>query len=159
MHGRLHLRVRARELRVEAHIDSRVEIDRAWFIAHQAVEVGAAQVGAGRWWLECALREVVRGEVERLEGEHGRRRSRAPIDGGGDQDTGALGRCRQARRWVGRRWWCGCVSVVMWSGPLAVVQKVFARLRKTLQRCNSGRVDFCLPQTDVVLGSGRGGPS
>ena len=71
MHGRLHLRVRARELPVEAHIESRVEIDRAWVIAHQAVEVGAAQGGAGRWWLECALREVVRGEVERLEGEHG----------------------------------------------------------------------------------------
>ena len=71
MHGRLHLRVRARELRVEAHIESRVEIDRAWVIAHQAVEVGAAQGGAGRWWwLGCAVREVVRGEVERLEREH-----------------------------------------------------------------------------------------
>ena len=70
MHGRLHLRVRAREIRVEAHIESRVEIDRAWVIAHQAVEVGAAQGGAGRWWLECAVREVVHGEVECLEGEH-----------------------------------------------------------------------------------------
>ena len=87
-----HLRVLARELRVEAHIESRVEIDRAWVIAHQAVEVGAARGGAGRWWLECALREVVRGEVEGLEGEHGCRRSRAPIDGGicGDQE-GRLG--------------------------------------------------------------------
>ena len=70
MHGRLHLRVRARELRVEAHIKSRVEIDRAWATAQQAVEVGAAKGGAGRWWLERAVREVVRGEVERLEGEH-----------------------------------------------------------------------------------------
>ena len=70
MHGRLHLRVRAREIRVEAHIESRVEIDRAWVIAQQAVEVGAARGGASRWWLECALREVVRGEVEGLKGEH-----------------------------------------------------------------------------------------
>ena len=88
MHGRLHLRVRARELRVEAHIESRVEIDRAWVIAQQAVEVGAAQGGAGRWWLECAVREVVRGEVERLEGEHECRRSRAPIDGGALRRSG-----------------------------------------------------------------------
>ena len=68
MQGRLHLRVRARE--PEAHIESRVEIDRAWATAQQAVEVGAAKGGAGRWWLERAVREVVRGEVERLEGEH-----------------------------------------------------------------------------------------
>ena len=82
MHGRLHLRVRAREIRVEAHIESRVEIDRARVIAQQGVEVGAARGGAGRWWLECALREVVRGEVERLEGEHESRSSRRLIDGG-----------------------------------------------------------------------------
>ena len=88
MHGRLHLRVRAREIRVEAHIESRVEIDRAWVIAQQAVEVGAARGGAGRWWLECALREVVRGEVEGLEGEHGCRRSRALIDGGALRRSG-----------------------------------------------------------------------
>ena len=68
--GRLHLRVRARELRVEAHIESRVEIDRALATAQQAVEVGAAQGGAGRWWLGCAMREGVRGEVERWEEEH-----------------------------------------------------------------------------------------
>ena len=68
MQGRLHLRVRERH--VEAHIESRVEIDRAWATAQQAVEVGAAKGGAGRWWLERAVREVVRGEVERLEGEH-----------------------------------------------------------------------------------------
>ena len=68
--GRLHLRVRARELRVEAHIESRVEIDRALAAAQQAGELGAAQGGAGRWWLERSVREAVRGEVERLEGEH-----------------------------------------------------------------------------------------
>ena len=67
----MHLRVRARELRVEAHIESRVENDpRAWATAQQVLEVGAAQGGAGRWWLECAVREVVRGEVEPLEHEH-----------------------------------------------------------------------------------------
>ena len=70
VNGRLHLRVRARELRVEAHIESRVEIDRARATAQQAVEVGAAQGEARRRWLECAVREVVHGEVECLEGEH-----------------------------------------------------------------------------------------
>ena len=69
--GRLHLRVRARELRVEARIESRIEIDGALATARQAVEVGAgALCGAGRWWLERSVREVVRGEVERLEDEH-----------------------------------------------------------------------------------------
>ena len=63
----LHLRVRARELRVETHIESRVEIDRAWAIAQQAVQLGAATGGTGGCWLECSVREVVRGEVERLE--------------------------------------------------------------------------------------------
>ena len=67
--GRLHLRARAR-LRVKAHIESRIEIDRALAAAQQAVELGAAQGGAGRWWLERSVREAVRGEVERLEGEH-----------------------------------------------------------------------------------------
>ena len=67
--GRLHLRVRAR-LRVKAHIESRIEIDRALATAQQAVEFGAAQGGAGRWWLERSVREEVRGEVEHLEREH-----------------------------------------------------------------------------------------
>ena len=66
----LHLRVRARELRVETHIESRVEIDRAWAIAQQAVQLGAARGGTGGCWLKCSAREVVRGEVERLECEH-----------------------------------------------------------------------------------------
>jgi hypothetical protein len=66
----LHLRVRARELRVEAHIESRVEIDRVWGVTQQAVQLGAATGGAGSYWLERSVREVVRGKVERLEREH-----------------------------------------------------------------------------------------
>ena len=66
----LHLRMRALELRVETDIESRVEIDRAWATAQQAVQLGAATGGTGSCWLERPVREVVRGEVERLEREH-----------------------------------------------------------------------------------------
>ena len=66
----MHLRVRARELRVEAHIESRVEIDRVWAATQQAVQIGATIARAGSCWLERSVREVVRGEVERLEREH-----------------------------------------------------------------------------------------
>jgi len=62
--------VRALELRVETHIESRVEIDRALATAQQAVQLGAATGGTGSCWLERPVREVVRGEVERLEREH-----------------------------------------------------------------------------------------
>ena len=57
-------------MRVEAHVESRVEIDRVWGVAQQAVQLGAATGGAGSCWLERSVREVVRGEVERLEREH-----------------------------------------------------------------------------------------
>ena len=57
-------------MRVETHIESRVEIDRAWATAQQAVQLGAATGGIGCCWLECSVRKVVRGEVERLECEH-----------------------------------------------------------------------------------------
>ena len=62
--------MRARELRVETHIESRVEIDLVWATAQQVVQLGAATGGAGSYWLERPVREVVRGEVERLEREH-----------------------------------------------------------------------------------------
>ena len=62
--------MQARELRVEAHIESRVEIDRVWGVAQQAVQLGAATGGAGSYWLERSVREVVHGKVERLEREH-----------------------------------------------------------------------------------------
>ena len=62
--------MRARELRVEAHIESRVEIDRVLGVAQQAVQLAAATGGAGSCWLERSVREVVRGKVERLEREH-----------------------------------------------------------------------------------------
>ena len=62
--------MRARELRIEAHIESRVEIDRVWAATQQAVQIGAAIARAGSCWLERSVREVVRGEVERLEREH-----------------------------------------------------------------------------------------
>ena len=62
--------MRARELRVETHVESRVEIDRAWAIAQQAIQLRAATGGTGSCWLERSVREVVRGEVERLEREH-----------------------------------------------------------------------------------------
>ncbi len=60
----------ARELRVETHIESRVEVDLAWATAQQAVQLGAATGGTGSCWLERSVREVERGEVERLEREH-----------------------------------------------------------------------------------------
>ena len=62
--------MRARELRIEAHIESRVEIDRVWAVTQQAVQIGATIARAGSCWLERSVREVVRGEVERLEREH-----------------------------------------------------------------------------------------
>ena len=65
--------MRARELRVEAHIKSRVEIDRGTAPGQQAVELGAAKGGTVGGWLECSVRQVVRSEVERLEREHGSR--------------------------------------------------------------------------------------
>ena len=65
-------------MRVEAHVESRVEIDRVWGVAQQAVQLGAATGGAGSCWLERSVREVVRGKVERLEREH----IDAVVDGG-----------------------------------------------------------------------------
>ena len=62
--------MRARELRIEAHIESRVEIDRVSAVTQQAVQIGATIARAGSCWLERSVREVVRGEVERLEREH-----------------------------------------------------------------------------------------
>ena len=75
--------MRAGELRVEAHIESRVEI---WAADQQPVQLGAARGGAGSCWLERSVREFERlkclvrarwdgrggmlGEVESLECEH-----------------------------------------------------------------------------------------
>ena len=50
--------------------ESRVEIVRGWVTAQQAVQVEAASRRAGSCWLERPVREVIRGEVERLEREH-----------------------------------------------------------------------------------------
>ena len=47
--------------------ESRVEIVRGWVTAQQAVQVEAASRRAGSCWLERPVREVIRGEVERLE--------------------------------------------------------------------------------------------
>ena len=47
--------------------ESRVEIVRGWVTAQQAVQVEAASRRALSCWLERPVREVIRGEVERLE--------------------------------------------------------------------------------------------
>ena len=86
----------ARELRVEAHVESRVKIDRARVTApgQQAVELRAATSGAVSGELEGAAREVVRGEVERLESEHWCCKSR-------DCGDGRDGACSAANRRTG----------------------------------------------------------
>lgn len=81
----MHLRMRARELRIEAHVERCVEIDGcvevglAWTAqqaardsmacwgptAQQAIQFCAAKGGAGGRGLECAVREVISAEVER----------------------------------------------------------------------------------------------
>ena len=81
----MHLRMRARELRIEAHVERCVEIDGcvevglAWTAqqaardsmacwgptAQQAIQFCAAKGGAGGRGLECSMREVISAEVER----------------------------------------------------------------------------------------------
>ena len=61
--------MRARELRIEAHVERCVEIGgcvagQAWaHAAKQAIQLGASKGGAGGRGLECTLGEVIDGEV------------------------------------------------------------------------------------------------